>query len=89
MAGRPGRRPADLGPTCHLVPRSLTAPLEEAEQERSEARVALERALEQQREAEQRASQLAELATLAIPLLGEHCPIWGSDHKSAWDNAKR
>jgi DNA repair exonuclease SbcCD ATPase subunit len=47
----------------------------EAALERSEASVALERALERQREAEQRASNLAELATLAIPLLGAQCPI--------------
>ncbi len=54
---------------------TVQARVAEADQERSEAQVALERALERQREAEQRASNLAELATLAIPLLGAQCPI--------------
>jgi DNA repair exonuclease SbcCD ATPase subunit len=53
----------------------VQARVEETEQERSEADAAHERALEEQRDAEQRASQLAELATLAIPLLGENCPV--------------
>ena len=37
--------------------------------------MALDRALSRQREAESRASLLAELATSAIPLLGDRCPV--------------
>lgn len=52
---------------------------EQTEQERAEAQHALDRALQKQRDAEQRASQLAELATIAIPLLGEKCPVCDQD----------
>ncbi len=45
------------------------------EQEHKEAQLALEQAQARQTTARQRASQLAELASLAIPLLGERCPV--------------
>ena len=41
----------------------------------AEARVLAESALQRQREAEKRAGRLAELAALALPLLGERCPV--------------
>ncbi len=46
-----------------------------AQKERADAQRAVEEALDRQRAAERRASQLGELATHAMPLLGEHCPV--------------
>jgi DNA repair exonuclease SbcCD ATPase subunit len=46
-----------------------------AQKEQAKAQRAVEKALNQQRFAERRASQLGELATRAMPLLGEHCPV--------------
>jgi DNA repair exonuclease SbcCD ATPase subunit len=46
-----------------------------AQKERADAQRAVEEALDRQRAAERRASQLGELATHALPLLGEHCPV--------------
>jgi DNA repair exonuclease SbcCD ATPase subunit len=48
---------------------------EHAQQERADAQRAVDEALERQQDAERRASQLGELATHAMPLLGEHCPV--------------
>lgn len=49
--------------------------IEKAAQESSAAQEELAIAVTRRRQAEQRASQLAELATRAMPLLGEHCPV--------------
>jgi DNA repair exonuclease SbcCD ATPase subunit len=48
---------------------------EKAKHELAEAQHAVDEALARQRDAERRASQLGELATHAMPLLGEHCPV--------------
>jgi DNA repair exonuclease SbcCD ATPase subunit len=61
----------------------MQASEENARQERAEARRAVEEALERQRDAERRASQLGELATHAMPLLGEHCPVCQQKIKAA------
>jgi DNA repair exonuclease SbcCD ATPase subunit len=44
-------------------------------EERAEAELVAEQAIKRRQEAERRASQIAELATLAIPLLGKRCPV--------------
>lgn len=63
-------------PTADLEQlRMVQASEQAAGEERLAAQGAHQRALERQQEAEKRASQLAELATLAIPLLGENCPV--------------
>jgi DNA repair exonuclease SbcCD ATPase subunit len=56
---------------------AVEAEIKEIARESGAAQDGLDRALTQQREAQQRASQLAELATHALPLLGEHCPVCG------------
>ena len=61
----------------------MQASEENARQERAEALRAVEEALERQRDAERRASQLGELATHAMPLLGEHCPVCQQKIKAA------
>jgi DNA repair exonuclease SbcCD ATPase subunit len=53
----------------------LDAEVENIARESAHAEDAHRSALARQREAEQRASQLAELATHALPLLGQRCPV--------------
>ncbi len=53
----------------------VEAEIEKATKESAAAHDTLEVALTRQQLAEQRASQLAELATRALPLLGERCPV--------------
>jgi DNA repair exonuclease SbcCD ATPase subunit len=53
----------------------LEADIKKVTQEVAEANDTLRVALTRQHEAQERASQLAELAAQALPLLGEHCPV--------------
>lgn len=53
----------------------LEADIKKVTQETAESTETLGVALTRQREAQERASQLAELAAQALPLLGEHCPV--------------
>jgi DNA repair exonuclease SbcCD ATPase subunit len=53
----------------------LEADIKKITQETAEANEALALARARQQEARERASQLAELAVQALPLLGDHCPV--------------
>lgn len=53
----------------------LEADIKKVTQEATEANETLGVALTRRHEAQERASQLAELAAQALPLLGEHCPV--------------
>lgn len=53
----------------------LEADIKKVTQEVADANDTLRVALTRQHEAQERASQLAELAAQALPLLGEHCPV--------------
>jgi DNA repair exonuclease SbcCD ATPase subunit len=66
-AERPGLDAKDLKP--------LEADIKKVTREVAEANETLRVALTRQHEAQERASQLAELAAKALPLLGEHCPV--------------